>query len=414
MAITLRATSTTDNTLFGQAQGAISLSSLTITPPLAKIAPNTPQQFTTSFTNFSGDQNVVWSVNSIGGGTTQTGTITPAGLYIAPLLREGQYLLDVIVRATNISQPDLFNDVKVVITPGSLTISPATATLVPLQVQEFTATYQTFGGSHAIIWSVNGIVGGNSDVGTIFSFGEFSQVAQYTAPLELSGGSTLNVTITATNPLFPDLYSDAQVTGQYNSFLLLNPSNISLETNQTQQFSVTFHNFGAHRRVTWTLQDLSGGNNDIGTITADGLYTAPAQINQQLSIGVLATSVADPSLFTSTQITLLATNLSINPGSASLDFSQTQQFSTLFTSYTDDQTVVWAVDDIVGGNSDVGTIDANGLYTAPAQLPPGQTTANFAITATSVALPTLVGRAGVIVPPGINSTMPPTPANERQ
>ena len=48
-------------------------------------------------------------------------------------------------------------------------------------------------------------------------------------------------------------------------------------------------------------------------------------------------------------------------------------------SYQTDQSVTWSVDGIAGGNSTVGTIDASGLYTAPA------TAGEHTITATSVA-----------------------------
>ena len=61
-----------------------------------------------------------------------------------------------------------------------------------------------------------------------------------------------------------------------------------------------------------------------------------------------------------------------------------------------DQSVIWAVNGIIGGNNTVGVISAAGLYTAPATLV-GNASLSVVVRATSVAQPALFGEAQVKV-----------------
>jgi hypothetical protein len=72
----------------------------------------------------------------------------------------------------------------------SITISPASASVQVNMAQQFTATV-TGTSNTAVSWSVNGIPGGNSTVGTITSTG------LYTAPSNVPNPSTVSVTATA-------------------------------------------------------------------------------------------------------------------------------------------------------------------------------------------------------------------------
>ena len=64
------------------------------------------------------------------------------------------------------------------------------------------------------------------------------------------------------------------------------PLNPTLTPSQTQQFNVTGY-FGNSTAVTWSL------NPQIGTLSAAGLYTAPASISTPLAVTVTATSVSN-------------------------------------------------------------------------------------------------------------------------
>src|SRR5689334_2805032 len=70
----------------------------------------------------------------------------------------------------------------------------------------------------------------------------------------------------------------------------LSPTSVSLMTSQTQQFQATVTG-SSIKDVTWSVDNIPGGNASVGTISSTGLYTAPA-IDGNHAVEV--TSVADP------------------------------------------------------------------------------------------------------------------------
>ncbi len=86
-------------------------------------------------------------------------------------------------------------------------------------------------------------------------------------------------------------------------------------------------------------------------------------------------------------------SVTIAPASANVAISKASQFTAAVTGATNN-TVVWSVNGIPGGNSIIGTISTTGLYTAPAAIPsPSSVTVN----AVSVQNPTAFGTAFVTV-----------------
>src|SRR5262249_31593513 len=65
---------------------------------------------------------------------------------------------------------------------------------------------------------------------------------------------------------------------------------------------------------------------------------------------------------------LSAVSVSIDPASASVMITQTQQFTATVSNATD-TTVTWSVNGVAGGDANVGTITSDGIYTAPAEVP---------------------------------------------
>jgi hypothetical protein len=61
----------------------------------------------------------------------------------------------------------------------------------------------------------------------------------------------------------------------------------------TQAFNASVAN-ASDTRVTWYVNDVAGGNATVGTITAAGLYAAPAQRPDPATVTVKAVAVADP------------------------------------------------------------------------------------------------------------------------
>jgi hypothetical protein len=99
--------------------------------------------------------------------------------------------------------------------------------------------------------------------------------------------------------------------------------------------------------------------------------------------------------------------VSVSPSSAEVFLGATQQFTATVQNAAN-QAVTWQVSGFAGGNSTVGTINSNGLYTAPAVLP---TPAGVTITAQSQASPAASGSAEVTVRSDVQVSVAPTAAD---
>ena len=233
-------------------------------------------------------------------------------------------------------------------------VSPASATVAVNQKQQFTATVS--GATNpSVTWSVDNVPGGSSTVGTVSSSG------LYTAPAAAG-----QHTVTATSVQDPTRSASAQVTVRANPVTVsVAPSAATLAPGQTQQFQATVTN-ASNTNVTWSVDGAAGGNPQTGTITASGLYTAPATAATHT---VTAISQADTSASSNAQVTV-TNGLTIDPSTASVTVGKTQVFRAVINGTT--QSATWSVDNVAGGNASTGTISSTGTYTAPAS--PGQHT----------------------------------------
>ncbi len=82
-----------------------------LTPSSARLNLRETLQFTAEVIVAGAEQGVTWSVNGILGGSATVGTITAGGLYTAPAQNAGT----VVVRATSVGLPDLFDEATVVV-----------------------------------------------------------------------------------------------------------------------------------------------------------------------------------------------------------------------------------------------------------------------------------------------------------
>ena len=151
----------------------------------------------------------------------------------------------------------------------------------------------------------------------------------------------------------------------------VSPTTAQLHAGQSQQFAATVSNTG-NAGVTWTLAGQ-------GTITANGLYTAPAEITATTTATIAATSMADLSKSGQALITLLPA-VSVSPSTASVNVAATQQFTADVG--LSDQRVTWSISGPGCTGDACGSITTNGLFTAPWCVPDPPT---IIITATSAA-----------------------------
>jgi len=150
------------------------------------------------------------------------------------------------------------------------------------------------------------------------------------------------------------------------------PGSASVAVNQTVQF-VAFLSSAPGSSFTWSV---SGSGN--GTITASGLYTAPASIPNPSSVTITATAGSGTSTTGIATINITASQgVAVSPGAIAIAAGATQTFTASVSGSS--VTPTWQVNGTDGGDSVHGTITAAGVYTAPFSPPPGGTTTITAV-----------------------------------
>src|SRR5579871_5662582 len=445
--VTVTATSTADSTK--SASASISLLapvSISVTPPSATIATGQTQQFTATVAN--GAPGATWSVSP------SVGSISTSGLYTAPASLPGALSQIVIQFTPGAADFPILNGLSVTAAPGS------TGSFTPVYINAgaggthtdangitWVADMDNSGGDtcwtgYTIANTIDSLLYDTCRRG-VGSYGPLYSSFTYTIPVptgsyivtlkfaelfmtgpgqrqfnvSINGAPVLTnfdifahaggaqtafdqsfpvnilnsqaVTVTATSTADPTKSISASITVQPPVAVTLTPNAATLGPAQTQQFTASVAN-GAPG-VTWSL------NPAVGTISASGLYTAPASISTTQSITITATSVADPTKSVSVSVSLQPpVSVSVTPGSVTLSGSQTQQFTA--TVLNGAPTVTWSL------SPTMGTLSASGVYTAPTSISAAQA---VTVTATSTTDPTKSVAVLVNLQPPVSVTLTP-------
>ncbi len=162
----------------------------------------------------------------------------------------------------------------------------------------------------------------------------------------------------------------------------ITPSAPTLDVGTTQTFTATVTN-ATNTAVTWSVQEGAVG----GIITATGLYTAPNTVG---TYHIKAISQADTSKSATVPVVVHAkppaVTLTITPTAPVLAVGATQVFVSNVINATNSG-VAWSVQEGTAG----GSIDANGLYTAP------NIAGTYHVHATSLAVSTASATVPVVV-----------------
>ena len=220
----------------------------------------------------------------------------------------------------------------------------------------------------AVTWSFSPNVG---TLGTASGPTNGLSTNTYKAPTLISSRQT--ITITATSAADTTQAASVQIQLQPIAVtVLVNPSSVTLNGGQTQQFSAVVTGISV-TGVTWSISP------QVGAIDANsGLYTAPASVGASQKVSVTATSVFDSSVTGTASIALqapAAVAISVSPASVSLTDGQTQQFTATVTNSAN-TAVTWSI------SPQSGTINNAGSYTAPS---PISASSKVTVTATSAA-----------------------------
>lgn len=172
--------------------------------------------------------------------------------------------------------------------------------------------------------------------------------------------------------------------------LEVSPKAVSLSVSERQQF--TANSRGKRQPVTWILSP------ELGTITPEGVYTAPRLIKSSQKVTITARSLEHPGTSAKAEVTLRPSEFSVvvAPETATLIAGETVKFGSIVggSSNTD---VRWALEPAVG------SISQDGLYRAPSPIPSEMT---VTVTGRSEADPSKFGSAILTLKPVTISLSP--------
>jgi hypothetical protein len=187
------------------------------------------------------------------------------------------------------------------------------------------------------------------------------------------------------------------------------PTSALVALGATQQFQATVTG-STDDTVEWEVNGVANGNAVSGTVSAAGLYTAPAVMPGSASVTVTAISQVNPGDHASAVVTLqpgigvsvLPATATVAPGGAQIFTASISGTGTLAGG------VAWSVNGVAGGDATLGTIVVNGatsaVYTGPAAIP---SPATVTVTAASVADPTKAGSASVTIACAVPTAIAP-------
>ena len=165
-----------------------------------------------------------------------------------------------------------------------------------------------------------------------------------------------------------------------NISVTISPSIVSVNVVTTQQFQDSITG-GTNSVTIWKVNNITGGNSTVGLIDSNGLYHAPVTVPSPSAVTVTAVSFEDQNVSATSTVTITpAPVVTINSPSAPLTVSSgsanTVAFSATETGGTSN-IILWSVGQpgglpVQGGNSTLGTINANGIYSPPPTPPFGQ------------------------------------------
>ena len=187
------------------------------------------------------------------------------------------------------------------------------------------------------------------------------------------------------------------------------PTTATLSPGATTQFTATVTGT-TNTTVTWQVNGTPGGSAAAGTITSNGLYTAPNTIPNPATVTVTAVLSANASDSGSASVTIAQqVAVTVSPNPISVAIFTTQQFTATVNGQSS-TAVTWEVNGVTGGSQATGFISTSGLFVAPGGVPTvssgsgSVTTTTVTVTAVSTANANSSGSATVtIFPPNQNA-----------
>jgi len=252
---------------------------------------------------------------------------------------------------------------------SSVAVTPATGSVRAGDTLQFTARVSGTT-NQSVVWSVNGVVGGNATDGMIRTSGV------YTAPAALPNPSSVSIEATSSSDKTLSGKSMVSLENPVPTVTAVSPASVPVGN-----FSITItgSKFVSGALVMFGGQALTTKFVSATQLTATGTATT-AQKGMSVQVTVVN---PDPGSVASANVMLkvgMPIVVTVMPYKTQVHSGETAQFKAT-VSGTSNQSVTWKVNGIVGGNANtVGAISSSGVYTAP----PLRSQAEFTITASSL------------------------------
>lgn len=144
------------------------------------------------------------------------------------------------------------------------------------------------------------------------------RVSGFSAAVTLKPGQSLPLTVSFTPAAAGNYSGSVAITGTRGVNLSVplsgsgigvavsvSPTSATVQTGGTQQFTATVTGT-TNTAVNWLVNTVAGGDSSVGTISATGLYTAPAAVPSAATVTVTAQSVVDTAQAASASVTISA------------------------------------------------------------------------------------------------------------
>jgi uncharacterized protein (DUF1800 family)/uncharacterized protein YjdB len=273
----------------------------------------------------------------------------------------------------------------------TVTVSPSTHGLRVGQTKTFSASVSNTT-NKAVTWSVNGIAGGNTTVGTITSSGT------YVAPAVVPTPNAVRVRATSVAATTSFGESEVSVLNPEPRITAVTPNMVNVGT---FSFVVTGSGFVQGSRI--LLGEMAIQTTFVSATELKGTATdnTPRETHIVVSNPNPGAANSSAKYFK----IMPPVTLSVSPEKTTLRIGTTKQFYA-YVSNAADRTVTWHVNNIKGGNATVGTISETGLYTPPAVLPGSIATTWGAATVDSSTTnaPQVTVKAVSVQNPGVSDT----------
>jgi hypothetical protein len=188
------------------------------------------------------------------------------------------------------------------------------------------------------------------------------------------------------------------------------PTGVNVVIGKSLQFNATVLDT-FNTAVTWTV---AGGSAN-GSISSNGMYTAPATVPVPAQVVIIATSEKDTSKTGTATVTITTKSapsnvtVQVSPSTASIASYSTQLFTAIVTGSTNTN-VTWLVNGQQGGSRTLGFISSTGFYVAPGNVPTasdgggGNVATTLTVTAVASANTNATGSSTVTIVPGNQNT----------